>query len=80
MTQSLSDRLEKVFCNIFHDVPPVEIRQLTKRNAAHWDSLAQLNLIISIEEEFDIQIQTEEGVDVTSFASALALLQEKHIS
>ena len=32
-----------------------------------WGSLAQLNLILAIEEEFDVEIPDEEAADLTSY-------------
>ncbi len=77
MNADLTERTEKIFSLIFHDVPPENIRRLTRLNALHWDSLAHLNLVISLEEEFKISISPEETSSMTSFESTLALVLEK---
>lgn len=77
MSQEISERTEKIFSLIFHDVPPEKISRLTRLNALHWDSLAHLNLVISLEEEFKISISPEETSSMTSFESTLALVSEK---
>ena len=73
----LQTRLLKLFSHIYHETPPEEIPTLTRLNAERWDSMAQLKLIISLEEEFKIVIDAEEAASITSFSSAAALLEEK---
>ena len=42
-----------------------------------WDSLKQMNIIVGIEEEFDIQIEEEESILADSYNALLNLIQEK---
>lgn len=42
-----------------------------------WTSLAQLNLILALEEEFDIQIPDEEAADLTSYPLIRLVVQEQ---
>lgn len=43
----------------------------------NWTSLAQLNLILALEEEFDIQIPDEEAADLTSYPLIRLVVQEQ---
>ena len=53
-------RLTKVFQSVFDD-PTLEIKdEYDSSSIPGWDSLAQINLIVSIEEEFGISFTTEE--------------------
>ncbi|NQV72972.1 hypothetical protein HQ496_07605 [bacterium] len=52
----------------------VAIRDRTAMNTASWDSLCQLSLIISIEQEFDMTLRDEEAIELTSYAVALAII------
>ena len=76
--EKLHTRLETVFGKIFIDTPIKKIQTLNKLNAERWDSLAHLNLIISLEEEFEISIVYDELDSITSFSSALAFLENKN--
>ncbi len=76
--EKLHSRLETVFGKIFNEIPINKIHTLNKLNAERWDSLAHLNLIISLEEEFGISIAYDEGDSITSFGSAMAFLEDKN--
>jgi len=55
-----NERLEKVFRVVFDD-PALQIRDEYKADdIPGWDSLRHINLIVSIEEEFDIRFSTAE--------------------
>lgn len=42
-----------------------------------WDSLKQMNIIVAIEEEFDIQFNEEESILSNSYQSLLELIKKK---
>lgn len=71
-----ADKLEAIFSDLIAD-DRVPIRRRTSLNCSGWDSLAQLNLILAIEQEFRISISDEETVDLNSFDAALHLIEEK---
>jgi len=75
--EELKSRLESIFNKIFHNVPEETIHTLTKINTEGWDSLAHLNLVISLEEEFEVSITPEEATMITSFYSVLSILESK---
>jgi acyl carrier protein len=45
-----------------------------------WDSLAHVQLMLSIEEEFDVTFTTEETAHMTSIPAILAVLREKEVA
>tara|TARA_B000000532_G_C18505955_1_gene250892 strand:+ start:128 stop:358 length:231 start_codon:yes stop_codon:yes gene_type:complete len=45
-----------------------------------WDSLAHLNLIIAIEESFNIKLSNEEVEEAASFNSIIEILRNKNIT
>ena len=69
-------RLEKIFEEIFWNDPGPASGK-TRENTASWDSLAHLNLVLSIEQEFGIALADHEVVDMTTFAAALELVRAK---
>lgn len=69
--------LEK-FNNVFADVFSVAVEQLnddfSKEIIANWDSVRQLSLVTALEEEFDIMLETEEIIAITSYLIAKNIL------
>ncbi|MCG5217241.1 acyl carrier protein [Streptosporangium sp. KLBMP 9127] len=71
------DRLSTVFRGALGLAPDARVDALEYRSVPQWDSLAHMSLIAAIEEEFDVMIDTDDVLDMSSFAKAVALL-EKH--
>lgn len=69
-------KLETIFADLMTE-ETVPVRQRTKLNCAHWDSLMQLGLISAIEQEFGITVSDEDAVDLNSFDSAVLIVGEK---
>ena len=46
-------------------------------NIENWDSLKHMNLIIALEEEFEIEFDDDEIVDSMSYATILNILNSK---
>ena len=64
---SSEDRLKDVIANVL-GVDVSEIHENSSSDTIEdWDSFAQMNLIIAIEEEFDVTIPDEEAANLTSF-------------
>ena len=69
-------RLERIFEEIFWTDPgPVSVK--TRENPAGWDSLAHLNLVLSIEQEFGIALADDEVVEMTAFGTSLEIVRTK---
>lgn len=50
---------------------------ISQQTCAKWDSMNHLNLIISIESEFDISLEPEEIAELKSYNSIKSLLEAK---
>lgn len=58
-----------------------EIRpELTKDETGSWDSLKQMDLVMTLEREFDIAIEIQDIQRMISVADILEVLQEKGVS
>ena len=58
------------------DVPMDSITQETSQeNFALWDSVAHVNLVLALEQEFDIQLEVEEFNQLNSVAAIVAYLE-----
>lgn len=69
----ICDQLDRIFDTV---LPNEEIpeRQRTRANCPDWTSLANLNLILSIEEEFGVTVSDDEAADLDSYKAALQIV------
>ena len=70
------ERLTKCFRLVFPNLNPDQIPLASAENVSAWDSVAQVNLLSVIGEEFDMDIDFEEFEGVTSFAALADRLRE----
>jgi len=73
----LEERLVGCFALTFPDLAPEEIRRASMASVAGWDSVAAINLVTVIEEEFGVELALDEIGEVASFATLLDLLSQK---
>lgn len=70
-------KLKKVMAEIFQ----ISISQIdestTMESIEEWDSLKHMQLVMAIEEKFGIVFETEEMVEITSFAGIKDILRNK---
>ena len=69
---------EKVI-EIMKDVLETEDISLntSQENCENWNSLRQLNLVSELEDEFDVEFEPEEIVEMKSVVTVLDILQSK---
>jgi acyl carrier protein len=63
-----------VFVNALELGDDVAVEQLKYRDIGQWDSLGHMTLVAAIEDEFDVQLDTEQVIDMSSFKVALDML------
>jgi acyl carrier protein len=73
------DRLTSVFQEVF-DEPDLDIDELSRTNFSAWDSLAQVKLIIGIEEEFNVRFTIDQATSLSSVADLRRFLNEKEVA
>lgn len=67
MSNDIEQRLKKIFSVIF-DVPEQSVDEFfSMESSENWDSMNQLNLVLSIEEEFGIYFSDIEVPTLVSF-------------
>ena len=71
--------MEEKILDIMKNVFGVEDIDTTcsQENCQAWDSLAQLNLVVELESEFDVTLEPEEIGEMKSFADVLKLISDK---
>lgn len=67
--------------NIAADVLQVPVAQITQdsstKNVESWDSVHHLNLILALEQEFDLQFEPEEMDQMDSVSHIVNVLENK---
>ncbi|GHT39674.1 acyl carrier protein [Bacteroidia bacterium] len=71
------EKYEKVFIESF-EVASEQLSNLTYQSIPLWDSVGHMNLIASIEDAFDIMMETDDIIDFSAYEKGLAILSEKY--
>jgi acyl carrier protein len=73
-------RVAKVFSEVL-GVSPAQITDETSPdNTPQWDSMAAMNLVVAIEDEFDIRLSTAEIVSMRNVAIVRKVLTTKGVA
>lgn len=71
---SAKDRLVAVFRESLSLPPEIELSGLTYRGVSQWDSVGHMALVAAIEGEFDVMLETDQVLDMSSFERACDIL------
>jgi acyl carrier protein len=75
----INDKLTEVFKEVF-DLSAEQIKpELKKDDVVKWDSLAQMELVVSIEKKFNIELKLQEIVNMDSIEAIIEILNSKEI-
>ena len=69
-----SDRLAGIFRQALELGDAVEVEVLTYRGVPAWDSLGHMALVAAIEDEFGVELDSDQVLDMASFSIALKML------
>lgn len=64
---AVQDRLRRVFVETLELGDDVDVENLNYRDIPQWDSLGHMTLIGAIEDEFDVQLDTDQVIGLSSF-------------
>lgn len=73
------ERLNKIFCEVFSVEESALNENFNKCNVEGWDSVRQLSLTTSVEDEFDIMLDAEDILEFTSYDNAKKVLAKYDI-
>jgi acyl carrier protein len=77
MQTSIMDRVQMIFQDVF-DEPKLRIdRSSSAATVPEWDSLAHINLVTTIEQEFRIKFALGELEQLTNVGDLLDLMERK---
>lgn len=72
---SVEQRLRGVFVEALELGDDVAVEDLKYRDIEAWDSLGHMSLVAAIEDEFEVQFETEQVIDMSSFKVAAEMLR-----
>ena len=73
------EKLNKIFCEVFSVEEAALNSEFNKDHVEGWDSVRQLSLTASIEDEFDIMLDAEDILEFTSYDNAKQVLAKYEI-
>ena len=73
------EKLNNIFCEVFSVESSVLNSDFNNTNVDGWDSVHQLSLTSSIEDEFDIMLDAEDILEFTSYDNAKTILAKYDI-
>ena len=73
------EKLKKIFCEVFSVEESALNSEFDKNSVEGWDSVRQLSLTSSIENEFDIMLDAEDILEFTSYDNAKEVLAKYDI-
>lgn len=74
---TIHDRLTDVFRTVFND-DSLELRdEMTARHIPDWDSLANINLMFSVEQEFGVRLRDDQIASFENVGELKRFLEER---
>ena len=70
-------RLTPIFQEVFDDEDLFVTNEMSADDVDEWDSLSNVRLMISIEEEFDIKLKASEVTNLSNVAILVELILKK---
>ena len=69
-------KLEELFINILEIDDASQVSSLAYRSIPTWDSVGHMALVAEIEDVFDIELSTQQVLDLSSFEKAVEIISE----
>ena len=70
----MEDRVRNQFVEVFGITADSVVDELEYASIPQWDSIAHMSLIVALEDEFDIMIDTDDVIDMSSFKKAKEII------
>ena len=75
--EAIYEKLNTIFQDVFDD-PDITVQAETSaEDIEDWDSLAQISLIVAVEEEFGIKFSVEEATSMKNVGEMVQFILEK---
>lgn len=76
----MDQRLANVLSSVFEIRTEQVNMGLTRESVSNWDSLTQLDLVVSLEQEFGVILEIEDVASMTSVESIAGILRKLGVS
>jgi acyl carrier protein len=76
----IAGKLREVFVEALDLDGDVDVENLKYREIEAWDSVGHMALVAAIEDEFDVQFDTDQVIDMSSFKVAADMIKELQTS
>lgn len=76
----MNKRLVSILCDVFSLREKDILLDLNKDDVDNWDSLKQMDLVMSLEREFDITLEIEDIIKLVSVREIIETLKSKGVS
>ncbi|AXB45889.1 acyl carrier protein [Amycolatopsis albispora] len=73
---AVQEKLKEVFVEALQLEDGVDVENLKYRDIEAWDSVGHMALVAAIEDEFDVQFDTDQVIDMSSFKVAVDMVKE----
>lgn len=70
------ERYIKIFKESFKIEDTEQIKELEYQSVPSWDSVGHMDLIASIEDEFDIMMETDDIINFSSYTVGIEMLKK----
>ncbi|WP_037088168.1 acyl carrier protein [Neorhizobium vignae] len=75
----MNDKLVTVLADVFGLRREQIVPQLTKDDVGNWDSLKQMDLVVSLEREFGVELEIADIITMTSVEKINRILKAKGV-
>ena len=73
----MENKLKEIMAVVFEVLPEEITNETSADNLDNWDSIRHLNLVVSLEEEFDIEFDDEEIINLLNYEIVKLCVSEK---
>jgi acyl carrier protein len=73
----IEPRLVRCFQAVFPDLPASRVTGASVETVSGWDSIAMVNLLNLVSEEFGIEVEWEHVAEMTSFAALRQMIADR---
>ncbi len=75
MTPESEAKLRKIVCSVLELPPDQDVSRASQLSVETWDSLAHVSLMLALEGEFDVVIDLDDQLQLTSFEAIRVYLE-----
>ncbi|MDA9112788.1 acyl carrier protein [Gammaproteobacteria bacterium] len=72
----MQDRVKNVFVECLGVSADIVTNELEYASIPQWDSIAHMTVIVGLEDEFDIMIETDDVIDMSSVDKAFEIVNK----